>query len=172
MEEDFQEFLDAFHPQPLEFFKKTEVCRRENPLSSKDMTEIMNQHRSKSFSEYFPKDVFSKNCSSDAAVTRKEAFGDNAAVWEKSSLPGCQNCYDSVLHLDHDQPCWFLKREITLHMFAWVSLLRGYFNIVPLLVLKLLGLYKKAIYDLYDQYIDLSRYRAYKIGFSMNESTT
>ena len=121
MEEDYQEFLDAFYPQPLEFFKKTEENRRERPLSNKEMSKMMTEHRSKSFTTYFPKDVFSKYCPSDVAVASSNYFSE-LAPRKSSSLLGCRNCCDSVLHPDHNKPCWFLKREITLHIFAWVSM--------------------------------------------------
>ena len=129
MEEEFQEFLDAFHPQPLEFFKRTEAARREKTPSNirppnalmSPMMEIMDQHRGKSFIEYFPKDVFSKNCPSGGLKPGKDFFGagDN---WKKSSLPNCLDCQSSATNLNHmTQPCWFLKKEITLHLFVMVS---------------------------------------------------
>ena len=122
MEEEFQEFLDAFHPQPLEFFKKTEALRRDKPLGGKKVAEILNLQRSTSFVEYFPKEVFSKNCTPGAAKPPEVAFGDNVlGGWNKSSLSSCMKCTKSVLCLDQDEPCWFLKKEITLHLFVWVS---------------------------------------------------
>ena len=122
MEEEFQEFLDAFHPQPLEFFKKTEALRRDKPLGGKKVAEIINLQRSTSFVEYFPKEVFSKNCTPGTAKPPEVAFGDNVlSGWNKSSLSSCLKCTKSVNCLDQDDPCWFLKKEITLHLFVWVS---------------------------------------------------